>query len=300
MENNINIDQLIDQYVSGNMTDAEKINFEQLSASDPNVAQELGLQKDIVIAIKTQRKTMLKTRLNNIDVSGLTTTTGTSIGWKIAAGILLVSGATIGTLLYINSNEAKINDTTVNKNSVEVIAKPVEEEVENIIVEQKSTVAKENVVVLKDAKEDAKVEPSKVINQKPSTKKTTISIKSNDTPRDMALEQDILTDGNTKVPTGGVATYANKNISTTDVAVTIDKDYKFHYKYAANQLYLYCDFQAKPYEIIELNAKKNKTLYLYFNSKYYELKSNTAQISPLKAFKNTAVIKQLEEIRLYK
>lgn len=303
MEKNINIDQLIDQYVSGAMTDAEKINFEQLSASDPNISQELGLQSDIVSAIRTQRKSMLKTRLNNIDVSGLATAT-TGIGWKIAAGIAFISTAAIGTLLYVNSDNSVFNNVVVPKNNVE-IPQPIEQpqvlDKADNQPEEISSIENNAKLPLQTNKQVASnTEPSKTTTQKSSTKKTTISVKSNDTPKDMAFEQDILTDGNAKVPTGGVSTYTNKNLSSTDVAVTIDKDFKFHYKYAANQLYLYCDFQSNPYEIIELNTKKNKMLYLYFNNKYYELKSNTAQISPLKAFKNTAVIKQLEEIRLYK
>jgi hypothetical protein len=59
----------IEAYITNKMSAGEKYLFENELAKDPLLQNEIDLQKDIVEALKSNRKAQLKDRLNNIEVN---------------------------------------------------------------------------------------------------------------------------------------------------------------------------------------------------------------------------------------
>ena len=66
---NSNYSKLVERYLEGEMSGQEAMEFEQLMNKDPMLAGEYNLQQDIVSGIKDYRKSELKLRLDNVDVT---------------------------------------------------------------------------------------------------------------------------------------------------------------------------------------------------------------------------------------
>ncbi|EAY30725.1 hypothetical protein [Microscilla marina] len=58
----------IENYILGNLSESEKIAFEELIEQDPVLKNELDLQQETIQSMQDQRKAQLKHRLNNIQV----------------------------------------------------------------------------------------------------------------------------------------------------------------------------------------------------------------------------------------
>ena len=90
MEENINISEKIDRYVLGQMSEKEKVAFEAVLSSDPELKHEYELQREIILA--TQRL-HFKRHLQNIEQQArlkrkrMIRTVST---WSIAAAIVCV------------------------------------------------------------------------------------------------------------------------------------------------------------------------------------------------------------------
>ena len=97
------------------------------------------------------------------------------------------------------------------------------------------------------------------------------------------------------VPTGEIG---ESNVGKTDkVDVTVqDRNKKdFSYQHFNNKLFLYGDFNEQPYNLVEINSPKSKQLYMYFDGKYYELKSNQTKVTRLKEVKDASILKHLNK-----
>jgi len=74
-----------------------------------------------------------------------------------------------------------------------------------------------------------------------------------------------------------------------------DKD-NFHYRYFNSKLYLYGDFNEMPYQIIELNDKGKKQLFLSHNEEVYIIKDNTTEISELRKLQDEMLKMEIQLI----
>ena len=292
MINNLNNPQTIDAYLSGKMDASEKTSFENGLTQDPLLKQELDLQKNIVESLKGRRKAELKARLDNIDVSGLATSAANTTAWKIAAGVFIGAGIlTAGYLFYKETPQQKITKNYISQQSTPIAADGTN---------QNSISTATPLIVAEEPQT-----PAEIVPQKKSTKETakksapviethTDNVDPNPLP---IADTDFHPDANVSMPNGNIS-QENTNInSEIDVAVDAKSENKFHYKYFNNKLYLYCDFSSKPYDLLELNTKKTKELYLFFDNQYYELKSGQLEATALKPIKNSTIISQLELIR---
>lgn len=291
MINNPNNPQNIDAYLSGKMDASEITAFENGLTQDPLLKQELDLQKDIVESLKGRRKAELMARLDSIDVSGLGAGAANTTAWKIAASVFIGAGIlTAGYLFTQEKPQEKITNKEISQKST---TKATEETNQNSISTAPLIVT-----------EDPQV-PTEIVQQEKYTKQTakksipiiethTDNVDPNPLP---IADNDFHPDANVSMPNGNIS-QENPNInSEIDVAVEAKSENKFHYKYYNNKLYLYCDFSSKPYDLLELNTKKNKELYLFFDNQYYELKSGQLEATALKPIKNSTIISQLELIR---
>lgn len=291
MINNPKDPQTIDAYLSGKMDASDKSAFENGLAQDPLMKQELDLQKDILESLKVRRKFELMARLDNIDVSGLTTSAANTTAWKIAASIFIGTGMlTAGYLFFKEKPQEKITKTYISQKSTPVTTAETNQ---NSIPNAPATV---EVGTETSTEIVQQVRPSKqpVKKSAPVVETHTDNVDPNPLP---IADTDFHPDANVSMPNGNIA-QENLNLSSEiDVAVESKSENKFHYKYFNNKLYLYCDFNSKPYDLLELNTKKTKELYLYFDKQYYELKSDQLGATPLIPLKNAVIINQLELIR---
>jgi hypothetical protein len=289
MINNQNDIQNIDAYLSGKMSASEKTAFENTMETDPVFKQEIELQKDIMETLKAKRKAELMARLDSIDVSGLTVTNTVATAWKIAAGLLLTAGVLTGVYLYFNQNTAL--EPTTSKAVSETI-KPIINP--SVVIENKvaNTVTTEKPIEVQAATKATK----KLVKKEANQNAEAIHVALDHTPV-TAIDSEFHTDPNIAMPSGDIAQKNDHINSETTVAVDSKSEYKFHYKHFNNKLFLYCNFDSKPYELIELNTKKTKELYLFFDKHYYELKSNQLEATQLKPIKQGSIVKQLELIR---
>ena len=89
----------------------------------------------------------------------------------------------------------------------------------------------------------------------------------------------------------------NVESNTFDIEVKSDPNYNFHYKFENDQLYLYGDFSAEPYEILEIKDLEDGGIFLFYMDKYYLLNRQQSAISPLTEItgeENLAKLKQMK------
>ena len=68
------------------------------------------------------------------------------------------------------------------------------------------------------------------------------------------------------------------------------------YKYFDGKLFLYGDFNEQPYEILEINGVKERKLYLFFESKYFNI-DVTDKVKELDQIVNPKLVNELDIIR---
>lgn len=289
----MNLDhELIDKYLSGKMSAADKMAFEDGLVKDPLLKQEVAMQQAVVSAIKIQRKAELKARLNNIQVP---LNGGMSLGWKIVAGVAVATSLFTAGYLSFNGKPIVLEKPTTTVEYKPDSAPKIASE--NVTLPESVSVVDAQPLV---SQEPAKNSKKAVQKTDKKTNKTSLPISESDMPVVSQADHDIHAESNATAPNGNISSTAGTMNSRVEVALDSKSEFKFHYKHFNNKLYLLCDFGNKPYDLIELNTKKVHSLYLYFDNQYYELKSNQTDITALKPIKNSDTIKQLETIRSHK
>ena len=287
----------IESYIANKMSASDRALFENELAKDPLLSNEINLQKDIVESLKAFRKAELKGRLNNIEVS-----VGSSYtGLKVAASVLLASLISFGTYYYFTGNNTpdkpeleplalsvQHSNSNVNTNS---ITESNESKTENnkIKVSKKDDI----VIVQKATKRKPAVAPSPVIPEE----KTNAPILNSQDVKDKFNEEEFQNGNDLQMPKGDVGTTTNiNNIENLHIEVKNTKK-QFHYQYYNNKLFLFGDFDSSPYEIFELNSKKDKELYLLYNNEFYGLKQGQTKITPLVIIKDNEKLNALNALR---
>lgn len=295
--------ETIEKYLTGKLASSDMKSFEEGLTKDPLLKNEISLQKDIIEAIKDYRKTELKQRLNSVDIE--TPWYGTLVS-KIAASIILTTLISSTTYFYLKSpKDIDSKDLSTNQNNKSINIQP---EVNTIASNSKEEVKE---VVKNEAAEDknktVNIEKKDIVAFKKKTNseekgerikvKETVVFNPLDEDFNNLTDPDFQKDINFKVPEGNLAQETDNKISNLEVEINSHDEKKFHYQFYNNKLFLYCDFQSQPYELLELNTKKTKHLYLFYNNSYFELKPNQVEIAPLKEIKNNHLIKQLGTIK---
>ena len=92
--------EMLDDYLMGKLSPEQVNNFEAMLQSDPILANEASIQKDIIAGISDARRAALKARLNNIQIPKKAWYTNPRIVGFAAAAYLL---ALLAFLLYPNT-----------------------------------------------------------------------------------------------------------------------------------------------------------------------------------------------------
>jgi len=291
MRTNEEYKDLIDSLMKGNLSASETAQLETEALHNTSLQAEISLQKTVVEALQANRKAELKARLKAIEVAPVA---GSKI-WKYAAvmcGLLLTGVATYYVSTNTKQEEAEVEATNIplslqESTATTSVAAPLV--VEEPVSKPRAEMTQTEASVIKDAKKEAKkaIEPQMAEEGVPSSPELNAPEAISHEP----LNKEIIN------PEHGLGKTSHLHASMTGVEVVKSKKHKFHYRYFDNKLFLYGDFEAKTYEILELNTHNGQELYLKFENKYYDLEPNKTEISKLETVKNKETLKELEEIQ---
>lgn len=282
------LQEKIDQYVLDNLNKADKSKFEELIANDAVLKNEIGLQTSISAVLNTVGAAKLKANLNSIPVSMASTGNAIMYRW-IGAGV--AASLLTGLIIFLlpaqqeqksESTQAITNQTTtsaVQNNTT--VAQDIANQSNNTVV---STTNKTEDATKKDVK---------------STK--TPSISSVDEYTESSDFSDVTNGDNSQahkslnMPSSNLTTENNK-LSNLSVVIDITNKSEKSYQFNGSKLTLFGDFANHPYELLELNHKGQKTLFLSYQNDYYEMVWGKTTKSPLNKVTNKQTIEKLKLI----
>lgn len=280
---------MMDDYLSNRLNAADKAAFEQQVQADPQLAQELTIQKNLVEGIRKARAIELKSMLNNVPVSPLTG--GSSILMK--AGTWAVVAGLVVTALYfysVKDDEAGVTETErISEQLPEV--KPDAAEVPETEAPPAADKQEEPFPSVTQAEEKSK----KADDPKPE-KTEPAPAKPLDVYEPSADESDEKTRQYEREQMENIKTaFVTSSIEVeTD---TMSKKYNFHYVFKNSKLILYGAFERNVYEILEFIGDKKRTVVLYYKSNYYLLDIEKTQPTKLTPIRDQKLLKMLKTHR---
>jgi hypothetical protein len=270
--------RLLEAYFDGSIRPNEKAMLESEIKSDPLLKAEFDLQQNIINGISNARKLELKARLASIDV-------GTTAGVFAGSGVKWLAGtlATVtlfSTLLYWSLYSAEDRIVPIDIQSTDYTAFSTQHNIDPPSIEKVNTVTKEvdklDKPELDAINEEEAVEPEKISSE------STAKVKPQAL---MSFEDDKLFMNNDDEHLKNLSSrdIEHNRVDKTEIEFldAIEENENFHYRYFNSKLYLYGDFKREPYEIIELNNKGKKQLFLSHSQEIYIIKDNTSQITKL-------------------
>ncbi|GEM_PF-874369 len=321
MNKNPNIEELVERYLEGEMSDLEKLNFENQLVNNSVLQEEFQFQKEIIKGIQENRKAELKARLNNIQVPS--SSLYQNIGLKVAALITITTMVGFGAYFTFFNNEPEV-ENTISVTDTDSVQKSTQEETEipeaPTPLEEESLEVEEIVVEKPDGKEKSKADEEKKNVAKNKVKEDKEIIEKAEITEENQPVAKALPSPNIVRPES-VEGIADDNVEHKDdsfevsnsslnainevmenkveVETISDNKKDFHYQFYNKKLFLYGDFDKTPYEIIEYTVEnnKNKLYFLYYEGKFYELNSDQMKISPLKEINDNELIGELERLR---
>jgi hypothetical protein len=285
----------IEAYLTGKLNAADKLTLEEGMRKDPLLKNEVDLQNDIIESLKNSRKIQLKNRLNNIDVT--TTSTGVSSAVKIAASFITVGiiGAGVYYMTVVSSKDKQKENVTVVMN--ENLQAPDLKE-ENIKNTSATTLQKDAVNNTNKVNQNNSASNTGTSKENKSSKNSQNVVAHANVPNGIIADTEsdrINRDATVDVPNGSIGETSVGKAENVDVNISDKNKKDFSYQYYSNKLFLYGDFNDQPYNLFEVNTPKSKQLYLYYDGKYYELKSHQNKVTRLKEVKDSSVLKHLNK-----
>ncbi len=276
--------ELMDDYLSNRLNAEDKSAFEQQVQADPQLAQELDIQKDLVEGIRQARAVELKSMLNNVPVSpinggsSLLTKVGT---WAVVAGLVVT-----GIYFYSTHEEEK---GTGELNVISEQKPEVKPELAVVPETESTTVEKETSAPETKAEDKVKKSEPTVEKTEPAPAK----------PIDVYVPSEEV-DEKTKQYELEQMENIKKAFVTSSIEVetdTMSKKYNFHYVFKNNKLILYGAFERNLYEILEFIGDEKRTVVLFYKSNYYLLDIAKAQPTKLTPIRDRKLLKMLQAHR---
>ena len=278
------ITEKIDLHLRGELSPIENTQFETEVASNPELAQEVDLQKQIINSIKENRTLELKSRLSSIEVSSKAKWMSKTFFGGVAATVVLgIAGFTYHQ--YTKNN----NNPDVTANDVQFIRQydKVDNAIEEVAI---------NTVDLTPT-ENNNITTSSVDNN--------TSEESVDYNNISAPDIDLNTNEESNVSTNSLATLddlesveiMNSGAVNVEIEFKNPNSKKLAYKFYDQKLYLFGKFNTKnPYEVIEINTKFGKEFYLKFDKSYYTIKNGIIDKTPLVRVTNDKLVQKLNNL----
>ena len=279
--------ELMDDYLSNRLSAEDKAAFENQVQADPQLAQELNIQKDLVEGIKQALAVQLKSMLNNVPVSPING--GSNLLMKV--GTWAVVAGLIATGVYFYSAKEEGTDEGL-KNSLSEQQPEVKPEVAAVPEAEPETT---------DKKEES-IQPA----EQPEKRKKTVAAPAETTLPAPAKPLDVYdpskdeADAETKRFENEQLENLKKAFVTSSIEVetdTMSKKYIFHYVFRDSKLVLYGAFEKNLYEILEFIGDEKRTVVLYYKANYYLLDIAKVQPTKLTPIRDRRLLKKLQEHR---
>lgn len=276
--------ELIDDYLSNRLSEADRKTFEQQLQSDPALKADVEFQSQIIEGLKQARIAELKAMLNKVPVGG------SSIQLtplRIAAGLVGTAVLITAAYFYYRNNEQPLPKISTSLEDSIKIAE--DQKPEPIVATPEQT--EESIIKKEEVKPAVKKQES-VKSEKPVPSKTQVAKPTIDVIDPSA-------DLNESTPSKGTELTAKPAISPSKVDVDIDstnKKYGFHYQFVKENVVLFGDFDKSLFEIIEINGEVH-SLFLYYKQNYYRLDETQTEVTPLQVVTDKALIQLLREYR---
>jgi hypothetical protein len=283
------LQEKIDQYLLDQLSPADKAKFEQLIAGDSHLKSEVALQQSVVAALGNTSSLQLKSRLQKIPVSMASTGNALRLKWIGAAAITTVAA---GLIIFLLTGQEKASDSSASQQtssaeSKEVIAETTEKPVTLTTESQTAAVVEQKAV---EKKQKATSSSASAANE---LKAFDNSANFNDTETGNVTTPNA---DNSSAPANTLYTETNNKLSNLSVNVDTSNPKDKSYQFTGSKLTLFGDFSDKPYELLELNNKGQKNLFLSYNNEYYELIWGQMKKTPLKKVSNKETLAKLKVI----
>jgi len=282
-------EEKISAYLEGEMSEADKLQFEAAINNDAELQREVNLQQDIIDGIKEARRLEIKAMLDKVPVGGSTIGGSLTLG-KVVSGIAIVGMVALGVYYLAPQKE------TISTNPTAKTEETLKEEPATPVVEEENTtqpqqqLAKEEVV---PQKQEAKKQPTSNTEEiTPVANKPVEINKPSEAPMFETGNSDSL-----EAPTNEIVSKVENDVTSLDVEIdNTRKKYSFHYQFNHGKLFLYGEFDKGLYEILEFKTTTNKMLFLYYKDEFYPLDKQQNKITALKPVKEPSLLKKLEGV----
>jgi hypothetical protein len=297
MNKNLTNEQLVGRYFDNEMSEIQRLEFENQLLQDSGLREEYNLQKDLIEGIKEVRRLELKARLDHIPIN---TPLFQTIGFKSVVVASVTAGIGLGIYYFLDQkNDGPISqvDITENQLILEDLNKvpDIPEAITPIVDDGKKS--KQKIQETAPAKEDSKSEPL-TLNSEEEPKIIEPNVIEPDVVEDFAEEDFASEEIAVENQINSIEKVKENVESTVEVATVPDKKNKFHYKFFENKLYLLGNFSEMPYEIIEINSKSGKSYFLFYNESFYKLKTDQLKPAPLEKIENDSLVNELKIIQM--
>jgi hypothetical protein len=297
MNKNLTNEEFMNGYLDNELTEPERLDFENKLQHDSELREEYHFQKDLINGIKEVRRLELKSRLSNIPINSPLYQT---IGFKAVAVASISAGIGLGVYYLVeNKNDIQLSDIDLNRNQITITEENAIPDIPKAITPIFKQTPKEEKIIEVIAQEKPKVEEfAKNTEIKAEPKIIQPNVIQPNVVESFDDESIDLKDINMDNNINNLDEVKENVEAAVEIATIKDKRNKFHYKFFENKLYLLGNFNDMPYEILELNNSKGKTYFLYYNANFYQLNSEQVKPTPLAIIENDSLVNELKIIRL--
>lgn len=304
MLDKVNIEDKIELYVNGKLTEPSLSEFKLQLNNDKSLSNEVAFQKLAIGAVKESRKLALKARLQSINVglidSGSTVSTSTMsklLTFKSAAVVVATIGVGLSAY-YFTQSQIEIANSNLSKNQL-LIQDSITPSLESSTTESNSSIAmvetKPSLEISADVEESKEVKKTDI--KKPTKSKTRNTALVNgeqmlDQKFDEGSEGEVVAQV-PHTPTNSLVEEKSLHASDLDIKNVQDGKYNFHYMLKESTLFLFGNFDASPYEILEFNEKDEQTFFLYYDQTFFTLKQGQTEPMKLKKITDPKFIQEL-------
>ncbi len=282
--------EMMDDYLSNRLNAEENAAFEKQVQADPQLAQELAIQKNLVEGLRQARTAELKSMLNNIPVAPISggSSVLTKVGtWTVVAGL-------VATGIYFYSTREQ--EQTPADGKVATEQKPETQPRVATLPE-----SEENEKTSADEpKDNAPAPVAKPSVKKPKAEAKEEAVPAQAKPMDVYTPEEEEVDEATRQYEHEQMENIKKSFVTSSIEVetdTMSKKYNFHYVFKNSKLILYGAFEKNLYEILEFIGDQKRTVVLYYKSNYYLLDIEKTQPTKLSPIHDPKLLKMLKAHR---
>lgn len=298
--------QNIELFAQDKLQGEELKALEEAMRADPRVASEVYLQKDIIQGIRRYRINLIKQRLNNVDISSMSSVgsqAGSAGGFVKAASVILV-GASLGLVSYLGFNGFKSGTESQYKASIGVentdSAQPSASP-ESVPGPASSTSVNESQDIQGKVQFQEQIQSVTPEDAVVSTKKVAAlpkkKLQNMENRFAEAADPGHIEKQEVEAP---AVVQVSSDINKTadyDISTVQDGVHKFHYTLTNHQLTLYGKFNKGPYEILEFGQQDTPQLYFFYQNHYYFLNETNGDITKFRKIEDMSLLQKLNRAR---